>query len=149
MKKCFKCKIEKEIGSFYRHPATKDGTLGKCIDCTKEYAENYKNKNIDKYNKYHKEYRNTHVNQQKNYDLMKKFGITLAQFNEMFEQQEGKCLICKDHSSKFKKGLCVDHCHKTNKIRGLLCGNCNSAIGKLKEDPKIFAIALDYLEKNL
>jgi hypothetical protein len=148
MKKCFKCNQEKQLEEFYKHHDMEDGYLNKCIDCTKKDVENHTYKNRKEYEQYHKNYRATHKDQQKNYDLKRKYGITLEIFNEMFFQQEGKCAICRRHSLEFKKGLCVDHCHNTGKIRGLLCSNCNSAIGKLNEDPNLFAVALEYLGRH-
>ena len=64
------------------------------------------------------------------YNLQQKYGITIEQYDEMYNSQNGCCDICKRHSSEFKKGLGVDHCHTTNKVRGLLCGNCNRLVGE-------------------
>ena len=52
IKKCFKCGIEKDLSMFYVHPTTKDGYLGKCIECTKEDATKQRNKNIEYYRAY-------------------------------------------------------------------------------------------------
>lgn len=56
---------------------------------------------------------------------LKKFGLTLEVYNQMFTNQEGKCKICNNHQSELRSALAVDHCHTTGEIRGLLCGNCN------------------------
>ena len=53
----------------------------------------------------------------------------------------------KDKRIKGTKTLCIDHDHKTGKIRGLLCQNCNVSIGKFKEDINIMQKAIDYLKK--
>lgn len=74
-----------------------------------------------------------------------KYGISLEEYNGMFADQNGCCKICKTHQVEFKRKLHVDHCHKTGKVRGLLCHNCNLAIGCLKEDPAIIAAALEYV----
>lgn len=52
-------------------------------------------------------------------------------------------------STKKKFKLAVDHCHDTKKIRGLLCGNCNCAIGYLKHDIDLLRKAIDYLERTV
>jgi len=62
----------------------------------------------------------------------------------MFEEQNGKCLICGLESQK----LYIDHDHLTGKIRGLLCNNCNTALGKLQDDPALCCAAANYLEAN-
>ena len=59
-----------------------------------------------------------------------------------------KCAICGEDGSKFRYGLAIDHNHKTNKVRELLCPFCNTAIGSLKEDPVILLKAIDYINKH-
>lgn len=78
-----------------------------------------------------------------------RFGITLEDYAAMHDQQNGRCAICRKPETAKKGGkvymLCIDHCHKTGEIRGLLCRKCNSGIGLLKDDPKLIQSALDYL----
>ena len=74
--------------------------------------------------------------------LREKFGIGLHQYEELYKLQEGKCYICKREESK---NLAVDHCHKTQKVRRLLCMDCNTGLGKFKEDPMLLKAALEYL----
>ena len=74
--------------------------------------------------------------------LKGKYGITLEQYNEMHQAQDDCCKICNNKTDK----LVVDHCHTTGEIRGLLCSTCNSAIGLLKEDPKVISNAIEYLK---
>lgn len=73
------------------------------------------------------------------------YGISLEDYNKLFLKQKGCCAICSKHQSELKERLHLDHNHKTNKIRGLLCGSCNRAIGLLREDVEIFSKAIDYL----
>lgn len=77
--------------------------------------------------------------------LKANYGITTKQYEEIVNKQNGKCAIC-DCEPKTRY-LHVDHCHKTNKIRGLLCHNCNTGIGLLKESKDIFIKAIKYLEE--
>lgn len=72
------------------------------------------------------------------------YGITVDHYEQLLADQKGCCAIC--GSGPGAKGLAVDHCHSTGRIRALLCGPCNSAIGLLREDPKIFAAAVTYLQ---
>ena len=80
--------------------------------------------------------------------LQRVFGITIEQYREMHTRQGSVCAICLG-PQQGGKSLCVDHCHKTGKVRGLLCTKCNSAIGKLGDDPLMLQRAIDYLEGYL
>ena len=81
----------------------------------------------------------------KNTKLKVAYGIDLDIFQNMFTKQGNKCAICfTTLFDKFRPS--VDHCHKTGKIRGLLCNNCNRAIGLLKDDIGILYAAIRYLK---
>lgn len=80
--------------------------------------------------------------------LMRNFGITIEDYNRMFEDQQGCCAICSKHQDVGKIRLAVDHCHTTGKVRGLLCLQCNAGIGNLRDSPELLRIALAYLEKE-
>lgn len=75
----------------------------------------------------------------------KKFGMTPEQFVAMYDAQSGACAICGTSEKKLKTKLSIDHCHKTNRVRGLLCGDCNRAIGLMKDDPVRIRAASEYL----
>lgn len=80
-----------------------------------------------------------------------KYGITLAQYEEMVKVQNNLCYICeKPEKQKLKNGelkpLAIDHCHDTNRIRKLLCSNCNLGIGNLLHDPALLRKAALYCE---
>jgi hypothetical protein len=70
------------------------------------------------------------------------YGISLEDYDVMFERQGGACAICK----RTGLTLCVDHCHLTGEVRGLLCIRCNSAIGFCSDDPALLQTATDYLQ---
>lgn len=82
----------------------------------------------------------------KEYNLKNAYGLTLGQYNKMLEGQNHSCAICgaKEGNARCKH-LFVDHDHKTGKIRGLLCGPCNSAIGLLREKPLLLDNIKNYL----
>lgn len=77
--------------------------------------------------------------------LRNRYGITLEQYGEMYENQRGLCMICEEK----KDVLCVDHCHSGGAIRGLLCHNCNRALGMLKDNVDIINRAILYLRNKL
>jgi Autographiviridae endonuclease VII len=72
----------------------------------------------------------------------KVYGISWADYEAMFERQGGACAICK----RTGLTLCVDHCHLTGEVRGLLCIRCNSAIGFCSDDPALLQAAAAYLQ---
>lgn len=77
--------------------------------------------------------------------LKNTYGITSGEFDRMLEEQGGVCRIChKGPSGRFKH-LCVDHCHTTGKVRGLLCHACNKSLGFLEDDPARIKRLIDYL----
>lgn len=82
------------------------------------------------------------------------YGITLAEYETLFSQQNGLCAICAepekaiDHLTKDIRRLAVDHCHRTKKIRGLLCLACNTAIGKLRDSPELIERAASYVRNK-
>ena len=85
------------------------------------------------------------IKYKRNY-LKKRYGITFEQYSEMFKKQEGKCAICKTHEKELNKILFVDHDHKTNKARELLCHKCNVALSYFENyDSKPF---IEYLKKH-
>lgn len=68
------------------------------------------------------------------------------EFEKLLLRQESKCAICNKHQSQFKKGLVIDHCHTTGKVRNLLCQNCNAMIGMAKEDENTLKNGIEYLK---
>jgi hypothetical protein len=77
--------------------------------------------------------------------IKKEYGLSEIQVKEMLNQQKCKCIIC---SSNIQMGYHIDHCHKTNKVRGLLCQKCNQAIGLLKESESLFFKAAKYIREH-
>lgn len=84
----------------------------------------------------------------RNTRYIKTYGITIDDYNRMFEEQEGNCGICNKHQVEFKKRFAVDHDHDTNEVRGLLCFDCNIGIGKLGDTIESVENALNYLKKR-
>lgn len=78
---------------------------------------------------------------------VRRYGITLEQVVAMREAQGGACAICRC-DLKSGKGTTIDHCHATQSVRGLLCANCNFAIGHFKDNPESCVAAAAYLEAH-
>jgi hypothetical protein len=77
--------------------------------------------------------------------LRMRFGLDALDYRRLVERQDGLCAICSGGPLGFSE-LCVDHCHTTGAIRGLLCRTCNTGIGHLRDSPELLRRALDYLE---
>jgi len=81
--------------------------------------------------------------------LRSNYGITIEDYERMFEEQKGACAICGSVEVRRngRTNFCVDHCHKTGKVRGLLCNECNVGLGRLGDDAESLRRALAYLER--
>ena len=75
----------------------------------------------------------------------RKYGLSVVEYNRLLAQQNGVCAICREPDRE----LCVDHDHRTGRVRALLCNGCNSAIGFLRESPLLARAAATYLEQQL
>lgn len=64
----------------------------------------------------------------------------------MLAAQDGKCLICRRTNPDSAKPLAVDHCHATNRVRGLLCHKCNTGLGSFDDNPELLVGAIAYLQ---
>lgn len=78
--------------------------------------------------------------------LLRNFGITQKEYDTLLISQNGKCKICGISQSNITHPLCVDHCHSTNKIRGLLCKKCNTALGLFNDNLETIKNAITYLQ---
>lgn len=86
--------------------------------------------------------------------MRRKYGMTLEQYRKMDDAQKHKCAICGSEEQSFsyhngrKKNLSIDHCHRTGKVRALLCFRCNGVIGKMEESIDLLTKAVNYLNKH-
>ena len=145
MKKCTKCLEIKELNKFAKDKNSVSGKYSSCRECEYNYRALRKSKDKQKQLNWYAE----NKEHAKNKNLIRRYGITLEDYNKIFAKQNGKCKICDIHQSEFKIALSVDHCHKTGNIRGLLCRDCNTSLGKFKDDPDVLRTAADYLEGKL
>lgn len=81
--------------------------------------------------------------------LLRKYGITIADYEAMLHAQGGGCAICgrrPEEQKRYPTFLHVDHCHDTGRVRGLLCDQHNLLLGRFDHDPALLRRAADYLE---
>jgi len=77
--------------------------------------------------------------------LLKRYGMTPLEYELRLARQNGACAICK--KTPKRRWLCIDHCHETGKVRGLLCTPCNAALGIFGDDPERMQAGADYLTR--
>jgi hypothetical protein len=88
---------------------------------------------------------------------LRNYGLTTPQRQELLDSQGGLCLCCggtitfsgERHKSACSSNAVVDHCHSTGKVRGILCGNCNIVVGRLKDSLEHANMVVDYMEKHV
>lgn len=156
-KYCSGCNSTKELSGFGVDNSEKDGHRFQCKICrnTKQREYTYKNKDLIKErNKNKTESRKAYyktdrgIESSRRAHLKRAFGMTLEEYNKKLIDQENVCEICKELNTHSKHGvLAVDHCHYTNKIRGLLCYKCNTAIGCFNDNIEILKNAIKYITK--
>ena len=76
------------------------------------------------------------------------YGVSEEQWTEMKIRQDNRCAICSKHADENGQELAIDHCHDTGKVRGLLCRECNLALGYLDDNINLFANAIKYLNAS-
>lgn len=139
-------------------------TLKTCLRCkkTKLIGDFYARKPSKKYNQTHRTWCKlcdrdaNHARQvtgrvyRKNWNLQRKFGMTIEDYTLIAESQNGRCAICGSlpEQDSMKHELAVDHDHVTGKIRGLLCRHCNIGLGKLGDNLAGLMRAVNYLSKH-
>lgn len=128
MKICRVCNIEKPITDFYKR---ENGHRNDCKKCrleseSKRYKDNPELK--------------------RTYDIKKLYNLSMEKYKLLLEKQNNKCAICKIEPDYT---LCVDHCHSSLKVRGLLCKECNIGLGKFKDNVSFLKIDIKYLGKNV
>lgn len=137
---------DQPVDNFYKDRSMKSGLDKYCKVCRTTIHRNaYSNLEMTNRTKEWKSRNKTRVRSNR---LRYEYGIDLAKYKSMLEKQEGKCAGCLRHQSEFKIALAVDHCHRTGKVRGLLCSACNKGIGLLKDDPKLLLRLAEYLKNE-
>ena len=128
---CFICKEAKPLEDF-NVSTKKNGRKTRssyCVPCQAIYSKSHR---VAKYGS------------SRSFQLQQRYGITELQFEELRQAQGGGCAICLRQETR----LCVDHCHSSKKIRGLLCCRCNTILGIWKDNPDCAARALNYLRSQ-
>lgn len=147
MKTCSVCKKDLALDDFYTCKGYPKSSCKKCEKAAKAawYQAN-RNIAISKSSLYQTKVRNVRTAYSRKWRLKNVYKITEAEYDRLFTEQAGRCRICQRHRDELGKELCVDHCHETGKIRGLLCHACNAGIGYLRHNPENLGRAISYLQ---
>ena len=138
---CPSCKLTKLLSEFWKHKGRKDGVQSICKVC---HLKLNKHKDKEKARVARVKCQNSSrvKLRKRDYDLKHYYNITLAEYDQMFEDQKGVCAICGNPENN--RRLAVDHDHKTGKVRGLLCTRCNV---KLDWSIRFGSMITDYLQE--
>lgn len=158
MKTCTKCHRTKPLSEFHKRGTTSDGCRQPCKACTAAANKAYRNApgNLEKKRAQSRRYYHetpgvkervlakSKARRRKDH-VKKRFGLTLEDIARLQQAQNNQCAIC---LHRFIGTPHIDHCHSTDKVRGLLCGECNLGLGKFDDDPERLRRAATYLENE-
>jgi len=139
---CRTCKKEYPLDYFYKVHKNRECRRPECKYCYQAWNKKYRDRNIEKYRaSWRKASKKLYYKDPFGIKLRQNYGITIDQYSEMVNKQDGRCKICHEKPDL----LAVDHCHKRNKVRALLCLKCNSGLGMFKENVDVLKRAIQYL----
>jgi hypothetical protein len=153
-KRCNKCGEWKDRSEFYKHKRHSDGLASDCKVCQRKTKKQdpvkararvnkWRVKNADKKKEYNQKWFAENREKSRSSHLKRAYGLSVSEYEEMLRKQNGVCAIC--GGSNGEKPLHVDHDHKTGKVRKLLCGACNKALGMVRDNESILLKMVKYL----
>lgn len=123
LKFCSGCFTIKNLSEFYIHKTSLGGVRSNCIKCEE--------------------------GNRKKYHIAFKYNLTMMEFEKMVLDQNNKCKICNNEFTDCsKRTMHIDHCHNSEKVRGLLCSQCNTALGLFNDEVSNLENAIKYLKEN-
>lgn len=155
-KTCSRCKAEKDVDDFGKSTGRKDGRLGHCKLCHNQDTAKWYASNTGKRKEGFSKWYAKSPERRRVIRLRGVYRITPQRFDEILESQEGKCAICRvvldSKSHRTKPHIDHDHaCCPSGRscggcVRGLLCTNCNSMLGKARDNVASLRAGADYVE---
>lgn len=144
MRLCTTCGVEKELDAFHNYKKGPGGKAYRCKSCDTIARKAYEFRHPQRVKGSHRRA-----------NMLNKYGITLEQYDEMWKNQDGECAICSvgmvnittDGDSKNKSNTaCVDHCHGSGRVRGILCSTCNKGLGLFYDRTDLLESDINYLK---
>ena len=132
-KTCTNCGVNKPMSEYHKSKRYKDGLHYMCKPCNCAKS---------------KEWSRANKARAKATRLLRQFGITPEQYDQMLADQDGKCAICSGAEPGGHGQWHVDHDHETGVVRGLLCHHCNVGLGHFKDNPDLLLMAGIYLTRQ-
>lgn len=154
LKTCLSCNKDLPLNEFHKDKSRKDGHREKCKDCRCKLPKTVHKKCVacgDSFtitNPNAKQRKYCGDNCQK---VHSKYGISEYEHEDLLITANYKCEICGkeeigiDNRTGKIYELAIDHCHKTGKVRGVLCASCNTSLGGFKDDTNLLQKAIQYL----
>lgn len=126
-KRCPECREVKPLREFVRNRSSKDGLGSYCKPCHRVIIKAHQDRLYGGH---------------RNFLLQLRYGIGEAEFEKIVKRQGGTCAICRKRPAKH-----VDHCHRTGRVRGVLCFYCNRGLGKFRDSRGVMRSAIRYLNR--
>lgn len=149
MRTCNACREAKPHSDFSADRRNKSGLQGKCKSCSAQVARQWRSENQERHRETQKQWEK--LNPERH--LLSKFGIRVGEKRAIFEKQGGVCGACgaSEHGHprlSGESGWCLDHCHSSGAVRGVLCWRCNLALGYAEDSPEKLRALAEYLESH-
>lgn len=139
-RQCTACEVTRPLSDFGKRPGYKDGRRRQCRFCRTKFERERRSNSAYVYKPLPPEVAHER-------HIKAKYGLTRKQYLSMLASQDGACAICRSKSPGARcRNLFVDHCHRTGRVRGLLCNRCNLALSKFGDDLPGFRAVVAYLE---
>lgn len=141
MKKCSSCGESKPLEEFHKKANAKDGRQSKCKPCNNASVRKWQADNPEAWEKIWR--RNSYGDENNLKRRARAYGLTVDELKDLLIKADGKCEICEQPPTRW---LVVDHCHKGGNVRGILCEQCNQALGLFRDNPEVMQRAINYLK---
>ncbi len=145
MRTCSRCKTLKPLTDYHVSRRRIDGIDRRCKACNAEMHDEWRRAHLGYAAQHAREWRAKYPDRARDHDVKRNYGLAHGSYDRMLAAQDGRCAICRTDQPGGKGRFHVDHCHDTNRVRGLLCHNCNVGIGHFKNDVNLLNSAQVYL----
>lgn len=150
--RCSACNQNLQKSAFHCDASKRSGRSHRCKRCEQLRGVKYRQKHRSARRNYVVRHR-AEITEQAYYSyILAQYGLSKAAHTKMLADQKGLCAICERPEVSRYKGtlvrLSVDHCHKTGKVRGLLCHRCNTTLGRVSDDPQLLYKMCEYLDRH-
>jgi hypothetical protein len=151
-KTCIECKLIKDVVNFRVTLLSKDSYRNKCKQCSNTHSAGKARtpEAKERRNQLTREHAKNDKDYYRRLNILGHYKLKWVDYLKLLEQQSNRCAICKNLPSgqtKKTSTLYVDHCHVTNRVRGLLCHACNMLLGHAKDNTQVLQSAITYLQE--